>query len=184
MPYVTGTVNPLLLLTARLPPPTWRALPYVKNVSELIARHLRPFNFFIAHKPTKSLRGMLVNVKYPLPAPEQRNVVYHIPCSDCNNAYVGQTVRQLSTRVKEHKGVVRRQDEIYLLALHCLTTAHPFDWDRASVIGKGTTKQTRDFIEAWNTTSICVNQCVTLDPGYKTLRTYSRRRRQGHPNIS
>ncbi len=29
--------------------PTWRALPYVKNVSELIARHLRPFIFFIAY---------------------------------------------------------------------------------------------------------------------------------------
>ncbi len=64
-------------------PPTWRALPYVKNVSELIARHLHPFNFFIYHKPTKLLRGTLVNLKDPLPTPEQRNVVYHIPCSDC-----------------------------------------------------------------------------------------------------
>ncbi len=32
-------------------------------MSVLIARHLRHFNFFIAHKPTKSLRGTLVNVK-------------------------------------------------------------------------------------------------------------------------
>ncbi len=38
-------------------PSTWRALPYNKHVSELIARHLRPFNFVIAHKPTQSLRG-------------------------------------------------------------------------------------------------------------------------------
>ncbi len=36
-------------------------------------------------------------------------------------------------RVKEHKGAVRRQDENSLLALHCLTTDHAFDWDRASV---------------------------------------------------
>ncbi len=112
VPYVTGTVNLLLLPTSRVPPPTWQALPYVKNVSERIARHLRPFNFFIAHKPTKSLRGTLVNVKDPLPTPEQRNVVHHIPCSDRPNAYVDQTGRQLSTRVKEHKGAVRRQDEI------------------------------------------------------------------------
>ncbi len=82
------------------PPPTWRALPYVKNVSELIARHLRPFNFFIAHKPTTSLRGTIKNVKGTLPTAEQLNVVYYIPCSDCSNAYVGETGRQLSTRVK------------------------------------------------------------------------------------
>ncbi len=48
-------------------PPTWWALPYVKHVSELNARHLHPFNFSTAHKPTKSLRGILVNVKDPLP---------------------------------------------------------------------------------------------------------------------
>ncbi len=130
VPFVTGTVNLLLLLTTRLPlPPTWRAVPYVKNVSQLIALHLRPFNFFIAHKPTKSLRGTLVSVKAFLPTPEQRNVVYNMPCSECPNAYVGQTGQQLSTRVKQHKGAVRRQDENSLLALHCPTTGHAFDWD-------------------------------------------------------
>ncbi len=141
------------------------SLPYVKNVTELVARHLRPFNFFIAHRPTKSLRGTLVNVRDPLPTSKQRNVVCHIPCSDCPNAYVGQFGRQLSTRVKEHKVAVRRQDENIQLSLYCLTTSHAFDWGRASAIGKGTTKHTRDFTEAWNTTSRCVNQCVTLDPG-------------------
>ncbi len=116
--------------------------------------------------------------------PEKRNAAYHIPGSDGPTAYVGQTRRQLSTRVKEHKGAVRRQDENFLLALHCLTTGHASDWDRASVIGKGTTKHARDFIKAWNTTSTCVNQCVTLDPGYRAIRDYWRRRRQGHPLIS
>ncbi len=77
---------------------------------------------------------------------------------------------ELSTRVKEHKGAVRRQDENSLLALHCLTTGHAFDWDRASIIGKGTTKHTHDCIEAWNTTSTCVNQNITLDPDNRALR--------------
>ncbi len=49
---------------------------------------------------------------------------------------MGQTCRQLSTRVKEPEGAVRRQDENSLLALHCLTTGHAFDWDRAFIIGK------------------------------------------------
>ncbi len=58
-----------------------------------------PLHFFIAHKMTKSLRGTLVKAKGPLPTPKQRNVVYHNPCSNCPNAYVGQT-SQLSTHVK------------------------------------------------------------------------------------
>ncbi len=66
--------------------------------------------------------------------------------------------------LKEHKGAVRQQDENSLLALHFLATGHAFDWYRASIIGKGTTKYTRDFIEAWNTTSTRVNQNITLDP--------------------
>ncbi len=61
-----------------------------------------------------------------------------ITCLNCPNAYVGQTGRQLSTRVKEYKGAVRRQDENFLLALHGLMTGYAFNWDITSVIRKET----------------------------------------------
>ncbi len=94
---------------------------------------------------------------------------------------VGQTGRQFGTRMKEHNGAVRRQDEISLLVLHCLTTGHAFDWDRTTVVGKGTSKYKREFGEAWNTTSTCVNQSMNLDPGYKALREYWKRRTRTRP---
>ncbi len=72
---------------------------------------------------------------------------------------------------------VRRQDENSLLALHYLTTGHAFDWTRASAVGNGTTKWTRKFIEAWKTTPTWVNQCTTIDPCYKALRAYWKRKR-------
>ncbi len=105
-------------------------------MSELVARHLRPYNLNIAHKPTESLRKTLVHVKDPLPMQRRWNVVYSIPCSGCPSAYVGQTGRQFTTRMKEHQSAVRRQDKNSLLALHYLTTGHAFDWTRASVVGK------------------------------------------------
>ncbi len=77
--------------------------------------------------------------------------------------------------MKEHKGAVRRQDETSLHTLHFLTTGHVFDWERATVVGKGTSKHKREFVEAWNTTPTCVNQSMNLDPGYKALREYWRR---------
>ncbi len=105
-----------------------------------------------------------------------RLVVHKIPCSECASSYVGQTGRRFGTRTKEHKGTVRRQDENSLLALHCLTTGHAFDWDRTTVFGKGMSEYKREFVEAWNTTSTCANQSMNLDPGYKALREYWRRR--------
>ncbi len=92
------------------------------------------------------------------------------PCSECPSSYLGQTSHLFGTRMKKHKGVVSRQDENSLLTLHCLTTGHAFDWDRATVVGKGAPKYKREFAEAWNTTSTCVNKSMDLDPGYKTAR--------------
>ncbi len=163
--------------TAETPQPTWRSHPYVQGVSELVAWHLQPYNLNIAHKPTESLRKTLVHVKDPLPTQRRRNVVYSIPCSQCPSAYVGQTGRQFATRMKERQSAVGRQDKNSLLALHCLTTGHAFDWTRASVVGNGTTKRTREFIKAWKTMPICVKQCTTIDPCYKALRAYWKRKR-------
>ncbi len=163
--------------TAEIPKTTWRPLPYVQGVSELKARHLRPYNLNIVHKPTESLRKTLVHVEDPLPTQRRRNVVYNILCSDCPIAYVGQTAHQFATRVKEHQSAVRRQNETSLLALHCLTTGHAFDWTRASTVGNGTTKRTLEFSEAWKTTPTCVNQCTTINPCYKALRAYWKHKR-------
>ncbi len=65
-----------------------------------------------------------------------------------------------------------------LLVLQCLTTSHAFYWDRAYAFGKGTTRHTRNLIKTEDKTSTCVNQCVTLDPGYRALHDYWQRRRQ------
>ncbi len=70
--------------------------------------------------------------------------------------------------MKEHKGAVRRQEGESLLTFHCLTTGHAFDWGRATVVGKGTSKFKREFVEAWNTTSTCVNQSMEEANAYTT----------------
>ncbi len=96
----------------------------------------------------ESLPETPVLVKDPFPTQRRWNVVYSTPCSECSSACVGQIGRLLVTRMKEHQRVVRQQDKNSLLALHCLTTGHAFDWIRATVVGNGGTKRTRVFIEA------------------------------------
>ncbi len=47
-------------------PPTCRALPYVKNVSELVARHSHPFHFVIAHKTHQITSGYASKCEEPI----------------------------------------------------------------------------------------------------------------------
>lgn len=42
---------------------------------------------------------------------EQKNVVYCIKCDSCDTKYIGQTKRQLNTRIKEHLNHVRKEHE-------------------------------------------------------------------------
>ena len=43
-----------------------------------------------------------MNVKHTVPRLLHSNVVYKFNCAECNSAYVGETSRHLSTRVREH----------------------------------------------------------------------------------
>ncbi len=113
--------------------PQTKGLPqhYIEGVSELIARHCRPYNLAIAHEPTESLRRSQVHVEDRIPTLGRRDVVYNIPRPECL------TNRQFSTRMKEHQSAVRWQDKNLPLTLHCHTTGHMFDWPRALVTVNG-----------------------------------------------
>ena len=37
---------------------------------------------------------------------QQTDVIYSIPCNDCDNIYIRQTKRQFGTRLREHQKVV------------------------------------------------------------------------------
>nr|VZI24311.1 unnamed protein product [Spirometra erinaceieuropaei] len=45
----------------------WRALPYVKNVSEAVGRLLAPLGVGVAHRPEATIRRQLMKPKDPLP---------------------------------------------------------------------------------------------------------------------
>ncbi len=77
--------------------------------------------------------------------------------------------QQFGVPIKEHKSAYRPQGENSLVVLHRLTNGHDLDWDRATVAGKGTSKYKGEFIEAWNTTSTCVNQSMQIEPRFKAL---------------
>ena len=63
------------------------------------------------------------------------NVVYRIPCKDCDCAHIGQTKRLFGVRLNEHqKAVFTGYSEKSALGEHVLKTGHAIDWSKATVL--------------------------------------------------
>ena len=66
---------------------------------------------------------------------QRRNVIYSIPCNDCNQEYVGRTKRQFGTRLKEHqKAVFHFKSENWALSEHKCQTKHTIAWDNSKIV--------------------------------------------------
>ena len=85
-------------------------IPYIKGTSETISRILQPYNIRVAHKPTTTLRQLLTNVKDKDEHNNGQGAVYKIKCSDCQASYIGETGRNLNTRLTENKRARRNGD--------------------------------------------------------------------------
>jgi len=56
-------------------------------------------------------------------------IVYKIHCQDCEASYVGQTKRQLKTRIKEHFNNIKLDESRHsVITQHILKHNHSFNW--------------------------------------------------------
>ena len=77
-------------------------IPYIRGTSsETIAGILQPYNIRVAHKPITSLPRLLTNVNDKDKPEDRQGAVYKIKCCDCQASYIGETGRNLSTRLTE-----------------------------------------------------------------------------------
>ena len=66
---------------------------------------------------------------------EKRNdVVYKIPCKDCNLCYIGETSKQVISRVEEHKKNVNQKYMFSLIYQHIAGENHNMNWNNDSVL--------------------------------------------------
>ncbi|XP_011862457.1 PREDICTED: uncharacterized protein LOC105559054 [Vollenhovia emeryi] len=104
-------------------------LPYVRGTTDRISRILSKHNIKAIFKPCNKLSEMLPNPKDrrpPLTAPG----VYKVPCS-CGKAYIGETGRKISTRIKEHQRCTKYGHfSQSALAEHKIETGHAIQTNR------------------------------------------------------
>jgi hypothetical protein len=103
-------------------------LPYVKNLSEKLQRIYRKHGVGVFHKPTNTLRSMLVRPKHKTAPMNKCGVIYKLNCDSCKKEYIGETGRAIGTRLKEH------QKPQSAIGEHVENTGHKIDWDSAKVI--------------------------------------------------
>ena len=121
------------------------------GTSETIARILKPFNIQIAHKPTRTLRHLLTNVKDKDDPKDRQGTVYRIRCNDCNGTYIGETGRTLTTRLGGHQTATDEEDLTNNIAQHHRKTGHDINWDSATCLTHSTDKDQRLTLESWFT---------------------------------
>ena len=78
---------------------SYTTTPYIRGTSKTIACILRLYNIQVAHKPMFTLRHLLTNVKGKDKPEDRPGAVYKINCSDCQATYIGETGRNLTTRL-------------------------------------------------------------------------------------
>ena len=99
------------------------------------SRILQPYNIRVAHKPTTTLRQLLTNDKDRDEPNNRQGALYKIKCSDCQASYIiGETGRNLNTRLTEHKRATKNGDANNHIAVHHQLTNHNIDWDSAQCL--------------------------------------------------
>ena len=101
-------------------------------------------------KSVKTIGQLLPSPKDTIHQHEKSQLVYRIPCKDCNFIYVGQTKRDLKSRVAEHKRAVKNQKpEQSALCEHLMKFDHAIAWNDASVLKYEDNYHKRLVAESW-----------------------------------
>ena len=168
----------------RLSVPSCQSVPTLRPTLALLRQRLyrtseAPLKTYITtlqytccRQTITTLRRLLTNVKdKDKPEADRQGAVYKIKCCDCQASYIGETGRNLSTRLTEHKRKTRNDDVNNHIAEHHLKTKHQIDWDSATCITYSTDYYQRRTLESWftNLEQTPLNRSQQLPAPYKRL---------------
>ncbi|XP_033110305.1 uncharacterized protein LOC117111499 [Anneissia japonica] len=127
------------------------ALPYIGPTSHQIQRILNSANIRVYHSAPNKLQGILHTHK-DKPSHNNRPGVYKIPC-ECGKVYIGETDRDLNTRLKEHQGHGRRGEyQKSSIILYSYKENHQIHWKDSKLIApvlNWHSRRTREALEIY-----------------------------------
>ena len=85
---------------------------------------------------------------------QQTDIIYSIPCNDCDNIYIRQTKHQFGIHLREHPKVVFFcKKENSALSEHTWPTNHTIGWDKSKIITTNRRYHHCLCLEAWHINS-------------------------------
>ena len=98
-----------------------------------------------------TLKQQLVHVKDRIGNLDETCAVYKINCESCPNAYIGETGRNVSMRMNEHKKDIEKKKDTSQIYQHIGATGHTFDFDGVKILHKNQNMTTRRILESYYT---------------------------------
>ncbi|KAJ8910813.1 hypothetical protein NQ315_003687 [Exocentrus adspersus] len=130
----------------------FKSLPYIQELTPRLIELFREYNFRIALHNIKPVSRLFTKTKTPITDAEKSNIVYKIPCNNCNLTYVGQSSRTLKCRLTNHKSDCRLLKETSALAQHSTLLGHNMNFDGAEILMVESNYNKRCFLEM-----VCIN---------------------------
>jgi len=110
-------------------------LPYITNISERIKSSIDSNKYITGYRVLNKLTGYIKRHKDYNKHDTKNNIVYKIFCNNCNASYVGQTKRQLKTRINEHEKNVRFDESKHsVITKHMTEMNHTFNWQEVKIM--------------------------------------------------
>ena len=131
------------------------SFPYDNSYASSIKKALAKYDIGTTFQSNHTLKSLLTHTKTPTPSHLQQNVIYKIPCDDCDAFYIGQTCRPLIKRIKEHEACNRLNNFIdsstgnikSAPAKHSHEHGHNIAWKSTSIIASCDHRSQLDLLE-------------------------------------
>ena len=109
------------------------SIPYIQGTSEKV-RILNEAGVKVEMKPVRT-NGQIFPSEDPHNLEEKSCVVYQVSCSDSNLVYIGQTKRDLKSRLAEHKLAIKNQEpEKSALCEHYMRFDRLIEWNNSKIL--------------------------------------------------
>jgi len=124
------------------------ALPYIKEITPGLSRIIKQAsNVKIANTTVLTTRSVYSRVKDKTSLKFKSDVVYRIPCADCEKVYIGQTSRTVADRLTAHRSDCRLHPDRCALAEHANTHHHNMEYASTRILATQPNITKRLFLE-------------------------------------
>ena len=89
----------------------------------------------VTMRPFVTIGKSLLSSKDLIDVNETTGIIYQVPFHDSPFVYIGQTKRNLKSRLSEHKRAIKYQRlEKSALCEHSITLDHTIDWNETTIL--------------------------------------------------